>query len=219
MLLHGYGASKECFVRQINYFSRFYRVTAFDFPGFGASDPLPAAWDVGDYAAFTREKMEEWGLVRPYILAHSFGARVAVKMAASEDCAEKLVLTGAAGVGARRGAAYRFKVRAYRWTKKFFPAFAERHFGSAEYRTLSPLMKESYKKIVGEDLKETAKKIRVPALLVYGKKDDVTPVRAGKIYLSSIADSRLVVMKGCGHFAFIDDALSFNEITEEFLEN
>ena len=40
MFLHGYLSSKESFYRQIEYFSRFYRVTAVDFIGFGKSAPL-----------------------------------------------------------------------------------------------------------------------------------------------------------------------------------
>ena len=40
VFFHGYLASKESFAAQIEYFSRFYRVTAFDFLGFGASAPL-----------------------------------------------------------------------------------------------------------------------------------------------------------------------------------
>ena len=34
VLLHGYLSSKESFYPQISYFSRFFRVTALDFPGF-----------------------------------------------------------------------------------------------------------------------------------------------------------------------------------------
>ena len=45
LFLHGYLASKESFLPQIEYFSRNFRVTAFDFPGFGQSDPIPAACD------------------------------------------------------------------------------------------------------------------------------------------------------------------------------
>ena len=50
MFLHGYLSSKESFYPQINYFSRRFRVTAPDLPGFGGSDRIPAAWSVGEYA-------------------------------------------------------------------------------------------------------------------------------------------------------------------------
>lgn len=218
IFLHGYGASKECFLQQINYFSRFYRVTAFDFPGFGESEPLTAAWSVGDYAEFTRRYLGELKIHRPCVVAHSFGARIAVKMAAEEDCFEKMVLTGAAGIILKRGIGYRLKVNAYRAVKRIFPAYAEKNFGSEEYKTLNFLQRESYKKIVNEDLRFAAEKICVPVLLIYGENDKTTPVKSGMVYCSHIKNSELCIMPDCGHFAFLDDAISFDRITEEFLE-
>ncbi|MBQ9081754.1 MAG: alpha/beta hydrolase, partial [Clostridia bacterium] len=124
-----------------------------------------------------------------------------------------------AGVILNRGFSYRIKVASYRLVKKIFPRYAEKHFGSKEYKTLSPVMRESYKKIVNEDLREDAKKIKNPVLLVYGEEDTTTPVKVGETYASVMENSRLEVMPHCGHFAFLDDVTSFNQITEEFLEN
>lgn len=39
VLLHGYLSCKESFYWQIKYFSKYFRVTAFDFWGFGKSPP------------------------------------------------------------------------------------------------------------------------------------------------------------------------------------
>lgn len=219
LFLHGYGANKEIFLPQINYFSRFYKVTAFDFWGFGNSAPIPSAWSVGDYAEQTKRLLQELNIVRPHVVAHSFGARVAIKTASEDsDAFEKIILTGAAGIILNRGMGYRMKVGLYRSVKKLFPEYAEKRFGSAEYRSLSPLMRESYKKIVNEDLRSAAKAVRNPVLLVYGEKDKTTPVEAGKIYCSTMENGRMEILSRCGHFAFLDDVTSFNQITEEFLE-
>ena len=136
VFLHGYLASKESFYPQINYFSKFYRVTALDFPGMGQAEPLPAAWSVGDYALWTKEALCSLGITRPRVIAHSFGGRVAIKLL-SEDFFERAVLTGCAGIIKKRNLCYRFRVRSYKICKKFAPKFAEKHFGSGEYRTLS----------------------------------------------------------------------------------
>ena len=40
LFLHGYLSNKESFSAQIAYFSKFYRVTAVDFLGFGQSEQL-----------------------------------------------------------------------------------------------------------------------------------------------------------------------------------
>lgn len=218
LFLHGYGATKECFLRQIKYFSDFYRVTAFDFWGFGESESPSVPWSLDDYAAHTLELMEEHGVTKPRVLAHSFGARVAVKAESLAPTFRSLVLTGAAGINLGHGWLYHAKIRAYRAVKKIAPGFAERRFGSEEYRRLDPIARETYKRIVNEDLRTAAEKIAVPTLLIYGERDRTTPVKVGEAYAGRIARSELCVLPDCGHFPFLDDPLTFHRLTEEFWE-
>ena len=216
MLLHGYLSSKEAFAAQVRYFSKFFRVTAIDFLGFGGSRCLTSAFSVDDYADWTKEVLTLLKVENPHVIAHSFGCRVAVKLASREaEFFDKMVLTGAAGVILKRGFAYHAKVKAYRFVKRFAPKFAERQFGSEEYRSLSPMMKESYKRIVNEDLRECARKIENEVLLVQGEGDTVTPMREVNAYLVCLKRGKLVTMPG-GHFAFAEYPTAFNLITEEF---
>ena len=156
------------------------------------------------------------GVEKPHVVAHSFGCRVAVKLAArSPDCFDKILLTGAAGVILKRGLRYHLKVKTYRLVRRVAPRFAERRFGSAEYRTLSPVMRESYKKIVNEDLRACAGRIENEVLLVQGKGDTTTPKKEAEVYLECLKRGRLVMMDG-GHFAFAEHPLAFNLIAEGF---
>ena len=218
VFLHGYLSSKESFYPQINYFSRHFRVTAPDLPGFGGSDPIPAAWSVGEYADWLEGFLKERGIAFPCVIAHSFGSRVAIKCLA-RGLIDRAVLTGCAGIVKRRTLSYHLKVKSYRLVKKFAPRFAEAKFGSAEYRSLSPLMRESYKKIVNEDLREEAKCIARPVLYLNGERDRETPLSSVKILHECTAGSRLAVLKGCGHFAHLDEPLLFNLAAEEFLND
>ena len=170
VFLHGYLSSKEAFAAQIRYFSRFYRVTAIDFIGFGGSVPLRQAFSVDDYAAWTREVFRLLNVKSPHVIAHSFGCRVLIKMAKR---------------------------------------------GSAEYRGLSSVMKESYKKIVNEDLRDEARKIDNEVMLVQGTQDTTTPKREAEAYLACLKHGQLTMMEG-GHFAFAERPLEFNMIAEEF---
>ena len=217
LFLHGYLSSKEAFTRQIDYFSRFYRVTALDFIGFGKSAALQEAYSVEDYAEWLYRAMALLRIKKPHVVAHSFGCRVAVKLASKRNSAfDKMVLTGPAGIILKRGFSYRVKVKTYRLVRKFAPAFAEKRFGSAEYKTLSPVMKESYKKIVNEDLRECARMVKNPVLILEGEKDGVTTGKEAEIYAAAFPNAKLRFIRG-GHFAFVDDPLTFNLLTEEFL--
>lgn len=216
-MLHGYMSRKECFYKNILCLSQYFSVIAPDFPGFGASSPIPCGWSVGDYARWLEQFMAEEGLESSLVVAHSFGARVAIKLAAARpQLIKKMVITGGAGLVKPRSRAYMRKVRAYRFVKRFAPAYAERHFGSEEYRTLTPVMRESYKKIVNEDLLAAAAEITCPVLLVYGRDDAVTPAaEEGLAFASAMRGSLLKITEG-GHFSFMQNSEIFNAAVKDF---
>lgn len=218
LFAHGYMSDKRSFYHQIKYFSeRGFECVAFDFPGFGRSAPLVEEWSVGDYASWLAGFIAAQDLGRPHIVAHSFGARVAFRLLGEQNVADRLVIVGGAGLVKPRSAAYMRKVRAYRAVKKIAPAFAERHFGSAEYRALPPVMRGSYKKIVNEDLRSCAARVSNRTLLVYGEDDRVTPAEEeGRIFRELIADSSLMVMRG-DHFCFSRYPEIFNRAVLAFL--
>lgn len=218
VFLHGYLSSKESFYPQIDYFSKFYRVTAFDFPGFGEAEPLKSAFSVGDYADWTENFLKEMGIQNPLVIGHSFGGRVAIKCLSRGNLFERAVLCGCAGIVPKRTLRYKMRVKTYRFVKKIAPKYAERKFGSEEYRSLSPVMKESYKKIVNEDLREDAAKIRVPVLFINGEEDRETPLSSIGIYERAIGGSRVEVLRSAGHFAHLDNPLAFNLAAEEFFK-
>ena len=202
---------------QMEYFSKFYRVTAIDFLGFGHTMALTKPFSVDDYAQWLKDVMLKLRIKKPHVIAHSFGVRVAVKAAAkNQGVFDKMLLTGPAGIILKRGVKYRLRVKAYRFVKRFAPKFAERKFGSAEYRTLSPIMKESYKKIVNEDLRTFARQVQNQVLIVQGKADLTTTEQEAQTYLQSFPNARLTHIDGA-HFAFAENPVAFNLIAEEFL--
>lgn len=174
---------------------------------------------MGDYAEWLFSFLKSQNATYIHILAHSFGARVAFKaLSARPEIAESLIVTGGAGIVKERSPEYLKKVRAYRRIKKIFPRYAEKHFGSEEYRSLSPVMRESYKKIVNEDLRVCASRVKCRTYLIYGKDDAVTPpFEEGKIFHDLIAGSRFDVMDG-GHFCFSEHPDIFNQKIYNFLK-
>lgn len=220
MLLHGYLSKKESFYYQIEFLSQHFEVIAPDFPGFGASAPIEYAFSVDDYAEWLKRFLKAQNATRLNILAHSFGARVAFKAIDKyPEIAHSLIVTGGAGLVKPRSEEYIKKVKAYRRMKKIFPKFAEKHYGSSEYRTLSPVMRESYKKIVNEDLSENAANIKCRTYLLYGREDAVTPPwEEGATFHKLIADSRFEIMEG-GHFCFSEHPDIFNAKIYNFLSD
>ena len=78
-------------------------------------------------------------------------------------------------------------------------------------------MKKSYLKIVNEYQDEEVKKIKNRTLIINGENDSETPIYSAKRLNKYIKNSTLIVIKGAGHFAFIDNPLAFNISVKEFL--
>lgn len=217
-MLHGYLSCKESFYYQIKFLKDYYKITAPDILGFGGSCKLDKAYSIGNYCEWLKKLVEKCKIDNPYILAHSFGARVALKyLAEGYGTAQKLIITGGAGIVKPRSPQYMRRVKAYRRIKRFFPKFAEKHFGSEEYRTLDPIRKESYKKIVNEDLCYCAKKLTLPTLLIYGKEDKVTPYKEEGLTFSKLIKGSVFELIEGSHFCFSENSETFNRLVKEFL--
>ena len=78
-------------------------------------------------------------------------------------------------------------------------------------------MQKSFIKIVNEHLDYTLPKIKNQTLIVFGSEDKETPLYMAKKLHKNIKNSKLVIIKGAGHFCFIDNPNKFNLEVREFL--
>ena len=118
-MLHGYLSCKESFNSQINFFSRFMRVIAVDMRGFGKSEEMEYPYSLDDYVLEIERVLDFIGEEKVDLLAHSFGARVGIKLANKDKRIDKIVFTGAAGLKPRRGLKYFFRKASFFILKRF----------------------------------------------------------------------------------------------------
>lgn len=224
VLLHGWGQSKAMMEPIEQQFNNDFRVINLDLPGFGASDLPFKPWGVYEYTAFLKDFFDAINVENPILIAHSFGARLAI-IFASRNATQKLILTGAAGIKPKRSVAYHLRVRTYKMAKIVFklPGLNKhqesmsRFFGSSDYRAISGVMRQSFVKIVNEDLTPLLSQISCPTLLIWGEKDDATPLWMGKIMEKKIPDAGLVVFEDDDHYAYWNQIARFNKISDVFL--
>ena len=93
VLLHGVGSDKSAWRPQLQHFGRERRALAFDYPGYGDSDPAPEGTTRDDYAAAILSAMHELGIERAHICGLSLGGVVAIALyhAAPEHCASLIL--------------------------------------------------------------------------------------------------------------------------------
>jgi pimeloyl-ACP methyl ester carboxylesterase len=229
LLLHGWGTSLDAFADMTRDLQRSFRVTAFDFPGHGESDMPPATWTVDDFTSMTLDLMAELGIERPSILGHSFGGRVAIKLAATRpDSVERLVLVDSAGVPPRWTARRVLRRAASRFANAVGGRFGRpgqairrrivRRIASPDYLNAGP-MRDTFLAVVKEDLRPALRRIHCPTLLVWGESDEDTPLADAHTMERLIAGARLLVLKNAGHFSYLDQYGRFRLAVIAFLND
>lgn len=223
LFLHGWGGSSISFSGVAASLSSRFKVINLDFPGFGKSKEPNMPWSVEDYAMAVKRLLDELGASQVSVVAHSFGGRVAIKLAyLFPEIIDKLVLVDSAGLRPRRGIKYFFSVRRYKLlkflvTKGLMSPEKLKSRGSSDYRALSDNMKKTFVKVVNEDLKNNAKTINAETLIIWGESDLDTPLYMAKKLKKYIIGSELIVLPGCGHFAYLEKFGQFIKILDAFL--
>ena len=229
LLLHGWGVSSALFQPTIAGLKHAFTLIAPDFPGFGATPPPPEAWSVGDYTTWLVKLLDNLNISQACVIAHSFGGRVAIKLASRyPERVSKLVLTGGAGIRPKRTLRYHVEVRSFkilRWLSRtpLVPAALRRRAakhveqrGSSDYQQASGTVRGSFVRVVNEDLREALPRIQAPTLLIWGERDDTTPLADGQLMERLIPDAGLVVFKNAGHYAYLEQSPRFCHIVETF---
>ena len=180
-----------------------------DFPGFGESPLPPTPWGTADYADAIAEWLATLEPARHIWIAHSFGCRVGLQLAARHpQVVAGLFLVAAAGLPRQRSMAARTRLAARRWAFRLARSVTpegpardrlRQRFGSADYRQAGAL-RPILVKTVGEDLSEAARAVRCPAVLLYGTEDHETPPEIGTRLKSLMPDAQLYVLRGFDHW-------------------
>ena len=175
-----------------------------DLYGFGKT-PHPAfPLTIGDYAACVRALLDEVRAENVVLVGHSFGGRIAMRLAAENEKVAGVVLIDSAGVTPRRGIKYHLKVASYKLAKRL--KLKKIPQGSEDYKHLSDVMKKTFVNVVNEGSEKDARRLTAPTLLIWGNKDKDTPLYMCRKLQKLIVGSQSIVLKGCGHFAYLEKA-------------
>ena len=68
------------------------------------------------------------------------------------------------------------------------------------------------------DLRGKLGKIKVPALVLVGRHDFITPVSMSEEIVRHIRGARLEIFEESGHFAFVEEPEKFKRIVREFVD-
>ncbi len=227
ILLHGWGGSIKSVELVFQRLMQFHEVFSLDLPGHGMSDLPPNPWGVSDYSEFLRNVMDNFNLIKPHFIAHSFGGRIAIHLAANfPERVNRLILVNSAGLKPLRSTKYYFKISLAKIAKYFGMRLGKagkivqnrlyHAIQSKDYSNAGPL-RDTFVKIVNEDLAPMLPRIESPTLLIWGENDKDTPLSSGRLMQKLIPRAELLVLKNAGHFSYIDQFGKFCLFSENFL--
>jgi len=200
LFLHGAGSGAQTYQRNLELLSKKYLVIAPDLPCFGKSSVPKKIWDFLDYANFMNKFINSLELNNIALIGHSFGAGVALNLAVKNKKISKLILISPAGIPpsySRLRLYYRAlikktfiglfvlrKIKIYFRISKDFLLNILHHFFQVSI-ILKTINKSVYQKY------SAFRKIDIPTLILWSKKDEVFPKEIAKFFHNRIKNSQL----------------------------
>jgi pimeloyl-ACP methyl ester carboxylesterase len=198
--LHGWGRTGADFTGLLAGLD----AVAIHLPGFGPTEAPDTVWGTDDYARLVADAIEPLGPV--VVVGHSFGGRIAVRLAASRPgLVSGLVLTGAPLV---RLAPVSKPKLSYRIAKALnriglIPDSVlearRKKAGSADYNAAQGIMRDIMVKTVNENYDDDLAGITAPTWMVWGENDTAAPTAAGKVASERIRGAHWSIVPGEAH--------------------
>lgn len=232
VLLHGFGASGKSW-RAVapKLVKRGYRVLTLDLPGHGFSDKYAGDYSIQAVGRKVLAVLERKGVMRPHVVAHSWGTAVALGMAQQapqkvrslsllssfaykEQLPPFMVWARAPGMGEflftfiwDQRLDDRLNYAFYDPDRFAHPAAADEARETFRRPGAMAAGLAVMRGIRFEKMQEQYPKTKTPVLIISGKQDRVTRLPAAQRLHADLPDSRHLVLPRCGHMPLIEHPL------------
>ncbi len=225
LFLHGAGGSTASWHFQKE-LQRVCEVVLIDLPGHGRSGG-EGLRDIGGYVESVRTVITENGLEGCYVAGHSMGGAIALSLAlAAPKLLAGLILVGTGArlkvfpeilegiLNDKEGTVQ--AIMGFAFSKKAPPDMVETGFAQM---TASPkeVIHGDFSACNQVDLMEGVKSIDLPALIIAGADDRLTPLKYGEYLNREIRGSRLSVIRDAGHMVMLEKPEETNRAIEAFV--
>ena len=230
VFLHGVGSDKSVWNPQLAHFRKSRRAIAFDYPGYGDSDPAREGTSRDDYASAIISGMHELGIDRAHICGLSLGGIVAIAIAHLDErmCAS-LILADTFAVHPEGNAIYERSMTASENLRSMAEARvdillaqpAAPRVRREAVETMSRIDPQAYcigaEAVWLADQRERAKQVRVPTLVLVGDQDLVTPPELSRELAGLIPNARIQMIEDAGHISNLEKPAEFNRAVDQFI--
>jgi pimeloyl-ACP methyl ester carboxylesterase len=219
-----------------------FRVLTLDLPGFGASEPLRGGYSFEHLAALLAELLDREQIHRVHVVGHSLGGALSLYFAhAYPQRTQRLVLVDAAGMllksvyvhhvsristpelgfapvdrvlrvfdnrvnGLNRHITYRLESRFD------FSAWLADHPAARNALLGRFTQTDAALGLIEHDFTRAIRETKAPTTVIWGRNDDVSPVRVGQLLTGRLPDARLHILERTGHVPMTQAREEFNTL-------
>ncbi len=239
--LHGTGGHAEAFIRNLAALSRDHHVLAYDLPAHGWSGAPERSYEIDGYCRHLNAFLDTFGLAEAVLIGQSLGGWIAASYAVGHPArVTRLVLVGAGGNTFDPAVMQRIRDASMAAVKTPTHALVRDRVALLFSRTVTadeelvacrqaiysrPGAIDAMRKALELQTPEIRRRnlftrwaeIVPPALLVWGRDDQITPLSSGRQIATALPGSRLVVLDQCGHWPQFERPDAFHEAVLPFL--
>lgn len=171
----------------------------------GLTQKLEMIWNLDDYVSWLKKEV---GNEKVILLGHSNGGRIALAFANKyPDSIKKLILIDSAGIY-HKNLSLQLKRIIFKTIAKIGKSFtsSEKLRGAlyklareSDYRNADIYQRQTMVNLISSDLTPILKQINMPTLIIWGEKDQTTPLSDGKLMNKLISSSMLKIISGASH--------------------
>lgn len=236
VLLHGAVSDARVWRAQIAALSDEFEVIAWDAPGAGRSSDPAEPFGMADWADSLRHLLAHLGTGPAHVVGLSWGGSLALEFYRRHSGGvASLVLadTYAGWKGSLPPAACQERLEMALRTSRMAPSELAAHWLPGLVSDSTPAdVREELAAVVADshpaglrlmahamadsDLRDVLPRIDVPTLLLWGERDQRSPLGIAEAMLDAIPGATLAVLPGAGHDSNIEDPAGFNHQVREF---
>lgn len=226
VFIHGSGGTHADWILQYTGLKNAFNVAALDLPGHGQSDG-PGEKDVSAYVACVKKLLEGLGISRPVLIGHSLGAAICLQLVIGHrDAASAVVPVGG---GVRMPVNPSLLEGLEQDPAAVISLAAKLSVAKANRERLSGLITENLSRVNPSilhgdftacdklDIMETVTQIAIPALVICGAEDKMTPPAMSEYLGEHIPGARLELIAEAGHCVMLEKPEAFNAVLTDFV--
>ncbi|MHA1784334.1 MAG: alpha/beta fold hydrolase [Candidatus Helarchaeota archaeon] len=230
LFIHGSGSNFRMWMPQIEYFKKKNRVIALSLPGHAESDQMRVPITIENYVKYLNKFIERiCEDKKPILVGHSMGGAISLLSALQiPEYLNGIILIGTGAKLTVMQMIFDFLSSDYESFIKMGTSFAfSKKTKNKElikkYQEISKLTqgfitRADFQACNQFDVMNEINKINLPALIITGSDDKLTPVKYANYLAQKIKSAEMHIIDEAGHLVNMEKSTEVNEIIERFLQ-